>query len=105
MKTAGEEVWKEIAESNGLVKRMGDAYERAILGSFTLDGARMTQRELTRRTKIVTEHMCMLRRDMKWSFPRIMDELPRALRCVLDRIPYEPSRSRHWQAPDRGELD
>lgn len=50
-------------------------------------------------------HKCMgiwevLRCDMKFSPPRASDELPQALRCHLEKVPWEPKQTSSWVVAD-----
>lgn len=74
--------------------------------SFLVDGSLMTRSEIKRRTEICAKWTLVLRRDLKWSIHRILDELPRALRCELDGISYTPTRSdaHTWSASNGRDL-
>ena len=49
-----------------------------------------TRNEIERRFRICIKWFVTLRRDLKWSVPRILDDLPKALRHELDGTPYSP---------------
>lgn len=53
-----------------------------------------TQVEIEHRFEICIRWFVQLRRELHWSIPRILDELPRILRLALDGIPYEPDEDR-----------
>lgn len=81
--------FREVPEQ--LARVVGGTAE--IVGaSFLVDGATMTRNEIKRRTEICAKWTLILRKDLGWSIERCLDELPRALRCDLDGIPYAPSR-------------
>jgi len=61
-------------------------------GSFLADGSTMTRDEFKRRTQICAKWLLTLRNDIGWAAQRALDELPKALRCELDGIPYSPTR-------------
>lgn len=49
-----------------------------------------TRNEVERRFRICIRWFVILRRDLGWSVPRILDDLPKALRHELDGTPYSP---------------
>jgi hypothetical protein len=80
---------------------------RALLGlatvveaSFDQDGSRITQDEVKRRLYLAADLFCELRRDVKWSVERILNELPNALRSKLDGTPWSPNAHALWKPGD-----
>lgn len=49
-----------------------------------------TRDEIERRFRICIQWFVLLRRELEWSVPRILDDLPKALRHELDGTPYSP---------------
>ena len=78
------------------VGRVTRAIILIIYQSFMEDGSRKTYAETQRRFDICIELFKMLRGDMKYSIGRALDTMPHALRCKLDRIPWEPSKRNTW---------
>lgn len=78
------------------IPRITRGFISAIRQSFIHDGKTFTgdsfptENEVKRRFKICMEVFCMLRRDLNRSVPRILDELPVALRHHLDGTPWNP---------------
>lgn len=70
--------------------------ENAVLASFVEDRARQTGDEIRRRFNICTQLIRQLRGDLGWSIPRIVDRLPRYLRCQLDGAPWTPEARTLW---------
>jgi hypothetical protein len=69
--------------------------------SFIEDKSRVTRSEVRRRTTLCLEAFADLRRSLKWSTPRCLDELARVLRFKLDGVPWKPdTRRAMWVAPD-----
>lgn len=67
--------------------------EKAITRSFATDGLIRpvrTQHEIKRRFQICVDGFRMMRRDLDWAVPRIVDALPEYLRKTLDRDNWEP---------------
>lgn len=81
------------------IVKMVKGFERAIERSFSEDKGTRTNDEVRRRFDICARIYRELRGDLKWSLPRIMDNLPRALRCALDGTPWKPDDRRVW-TPD-----
>lgn len=76
-------------------------FEVAIAQSFAEDrapgrlilvhgGPRLTKSAMTDRANICIRIFKVLRGDLKWSLPRIMDHLPKFLRNELDGVPFTP---------------
>lgn len=58
-----------------------------------------TQNEIERRFKICIKWFVIMRRDLKWAVPRILDALPLALRVELDGGRYDPDEAHQaWLA-------
>ena len=76
------------------------ALERAIARSFAEDHARPTGDEVRRRFAICERLVRRLRGDLGWGLQRVLDHLPRYLRCELDRVPWEPEARTIWTPGD-----
>jgi len=74
--------------------------EHAVDQSFQADGARMTGDEVRRRFNICERLYRQLRGDLGWGVQRVLDHLPRYLRCELDGVPWEPDRRTCWMPGD-----
>lgn len=85
----------------GQIKRVSKAFVEIVSRSFERSGAGLillrpetpTQAEVRRRTAILIRRFRELRGDLHWSVQRILDELPKVLRCELDGI--------SWTSEDR----
>lgn len=77
-------------------KRVVDAITSALEITFTEDGARQTQAEIKRRFEMCLAMVAELRTDLRWSFARISDTLPTALRAKLDGADWNPSTRNSW---------
>lgn len=89
------ELVKMVTE--GWTDRVMMGIQAAISASFKTDQvirSVMTHNEVKARFEICTEGFCIMRKDLKWSVPRIIDELPVYLRCKLDRIDWTPDEER-----------
>lgn len=88
--------------TEGWTSRVTQGIQAAISASFKTDQVLrpvMTQNEIRARFKICTDGFCMMRRDLGWAVPRIIDELPVYLRCKLDRMDWTPEEDRNaWLA-------
>lgn len=75
---------------------------RVVKKSFEDDKSRQTQAEVRRRITLCLDGFKMLRGDAKyrWSVDRIVNELPRLLRCRLDGAAYEPDTRSIWIPED-----
>ena len=73
--------------SEDQVARVTIAIERAIAESFAGDGGRMTGAEVRRRFALCERLVRQLRGDLGWGLQRVLDHLPRYLRCELDGHP------------------
>lgn len=89
---AGEFVELEPAQALRLI----DAIATIVAVSYADDGSRRTMAEDRRRTQICLEMYRMMRREFHWSLPRIIDDLPYALRHKLDGTPWSPSQRACW---------
>ena len=74
--------------------RVTDAITRAIDHSFTQDNAVQTDAEIKQRFEICFKAYKILRHDLGWSLQRIEDEMPLALRALLDGGRWEPTERR-----------
>lgn len=89
------ELSKMVTE--GWTNRVIMGIQAAISASFKTDQVLrpvMTKSEVKARFEICTEGFCIMRKDLKWSVPKIIDELPAYLRCKLDRIDWTPDEDR-----------
>jgi hypothetical protein len=87
--------------------------ERAVLKSFEEDAApgrvilvtgapRISRDEIRRRAAICMRIFRQLRGDLNFGIEKILDHLPKFLRCELDGIPWEPDATRTtWAAGSR----
>ena len=80
--------------------RVTVAIERAIERSFREDGSRMTGAEVRRRFAICERLIRHLRGDLGWGLQRVLDHLPRYLRCELDGTPWQPDTRTVWVPAD-----
>jgi hypothetical protein len=76
--------------------RAVDAITSAIAVSFEQDGMRQTQNEIKDRFNHCRGLIGIMRKDLKWSWQRIEDDLPNALRCKLDKIDWKPNTRTTW---------
>ncbi len=76
------------------------AVERAIARSLRDDNARVTGDEIRRRFAICERLVRRLRGDLGWGLQRVLDHLPRYLRCELDGVPWEPDARTVWTPGD-----
>jgi len=60
------------------------------------DGSRQTQNEIKRRFNICLGLVSEMRTDLRWSWQRITDTLPVALRSKLDGAAWSPSARTAW---------
>ena len=73
--------------------------EGAVGASFLEDRSRLTGDEIRRRFDICVRIIKTLRGDLGWAVARVLDHLPRYLRCELDGIPWSPDDERTLWAP------
>ncbi len=76
------------------------AIERTIARSLRDDNARVTGDEIRRRFAICERLVRRLRGDLGWGLQRVLDHLPRYLRCELDGVPWEPDVRTVWTPGD-----
>ena len=82
-----------------------DAITSAIEKAFTQDGARQTQNEIKHRFNICLGLVGVMRNDLGYSWQRIADTLPEALRAKLDGVDWSPSTRAAWSTdPSTGLL-
>ena len=89
--------------TDGWAARVTTGIQAAISASFKTDQVIrpvLTQDEIRRRFRICTEGFCIMRRDLDWAVPRIVDELPVYLRCKLDGMDWAPNEDRGSWASD-----
>lgn len=70
--------------------------------SFAQDFSRITSDEVKRRFKMCEKIFRELRGDLGWSVQRILDNLPRYLRCELDGVNWEPEKRSSWAPSQAG---
>ena len=80
--------------------RVAFGVELAVMRSFKVDRARMTEAEARRRFAICERLIRQLRGDLGWGLQRVLDHLPQYLRCELDGQPWEPDRRKCWMPGD-----
>ena len=78
--------------------RAVDAITSAIALSFRQDGARETQNEIKDRFNHCLGFVAAMRKELHWSWQRITDTLPEALRCKLDGDDWTPPSRNAWTA-------
>ncbi len=76
------------------------AITAAIEVSFEQDQMRQTQNEIKDRFNHCLGLVGIMRNDLKWSWQRIEDELPKALRCKLDKVDWNPNTRSTWVTDD-----
>lgn len=86
--------------SDDQLARVTLAIERAIAASFAQDGGRITAAEVRRRFAICERLVRQLRGDLGWGLQRVVDHLPRYLRCELDGQPWTPEERVVWMPED-----
>ena len=86
--------------SGDQVARVTLAIERTITESFRADGTTMTGAEVRRRFVLCERLVRRLRGDLGWGLQRILDHLPRYLRCELDGVPWSPEERQVWIPED-----
>jgi hypothetical protein len=70
--------------------------ENAVAQSFVEDRGRPTGDEIRRRFNLCARIVKQLRGDLSWAIPRVVDHLPRYLRCELDGILWTPETRSVW---------
>lgn len=85
------------------VGRVTNAFIETIAKSFEFDDAnslikihRQTKAEQKRRFEICAEGFQIMKGDLKWSYQRALDELPRYLRAKLDGNDWKPDTRSTW---------
>ena len=76
------------------------AIERAIARSLAEENARVTGDEIRRRFAICERLLRHLGGDLGWGLQRVLDHLPRYLRCELDGVAWEPDARTVWTRGD-----
>lgn len=81
--------------TEGWIGRVTDGIQAAIAASFQTDivlrpSRSRTKNEVRRRFNICVRGFNIMRRDLGWAVPRIIDEMPVYLRCKLDGAPWAP---------------
>lgn len=82
--------------------RVADAITSALATSFEFDHARQTDAEVRRRFEVCLKLAAIMRHDMHWSWSRICDTLPDALRSMLDNGEWVPPTRNAWHTTDSG---
>lgn len=80
-----------------LVRGIERAVQRSYDSDLIRDGAGKviaTRDEIKRRTQLCIDAAALLRRELKWSIDRIVDELPKMLRQRLDGSDWNPEEIR-----------
>lgn len=96
-------VFLEFREEPAQLNAVITAIAEVVQGSFFADGSTPTRSEVQRRTGICAKWLLELRKDLGWAAQRALDELPKALRCELDGVPYTPTRmDRNTWSADNG---
>ena len=73
-----------------------DAISNAIETSFSEDNARQTQNEIKHRFNVCLGYVGVMRNELGWSWQRIQDTLPQALRSKLDGADWTPPTRSSW---------
>lgn len=93
--------------TEGWIGRVTVGIQAAISASFRTDDVLrphmvQTRSEVERRFKYCIEGFMIMRKDLHWAIPRILDELPLYLRCRLDGGDWKPNEVRGaWAAKER----
>jgi hypothetical protein len=86
--------------SENQVGQVTVAIERAVIASFEADRGPMTRDEIRRRFAICERVIRELRGDLGCALARVLDHLPRYLRCELDGVPWTPETRVLWTPDD-----
>jgi hypothetical protein len=70
--------------------------ESAVAASIREDGSQWTGAEIRRRFNICVRLVKQLRGELGWAVARVLDHLPRYLRCELDGIAWVPEARTVW---------
>lgn len=89
-----------LIDSEKLLASAVRGFQAAIARSFQQDNGPQTQNEIKRRFDICARIFRRLRSDCGWSVQRIVDYLPRYLRCELDGQPWTPDSTTLWTPPE-----
>jgi hypothetical protein len=101
----------ELQDDPLAFRRAARGFMTALAISFNEDAKRVgsdratrlnTDTERKRRAAILAKWYRILTRDMGYSPPHALDEIPRALRAELDRTPYAPPPATRVWAPPQG---
>lgn len=97
----------ELVADPKLYLMVGRRIAEIVLASFGEDALRTlkppsvaSEVEIRRRTLIVYEWFKIMRGDLKYSIPRVLDTLPQALRCQLAGLPFEPPPVEQGWSPE-----
>lgn len=82
--------------------RVADAITDAIATTFVQDQARQTDSAVKQRFEICLKLAEAMRNDLHWSWTRICDTLPSALRAMLDNGEWVPSERNAWHTTSSG---
>ncbi len=93
----------DLVERND-IGRVVLAMEETIAASFIADKSRITQAEVKRRAEICRDIFGELRRDLKFNVDRVLQLLPKGLRCKLDGIPWKPEEERAIWSPSTSKV-
>ena len=85
------------------ISTLQDGIVRAVALSYAKEGGRRTDAEDRDRARKCIDLIRIMRGDMHWSVPRIVDELPEALRTRVRGEHWEPSKTKAW-AGDNAKL-
>lgn len=100
-----EGAFAELVRKPEDMQRAALGFISAIENSFRQDQARSsivilkTEREVERRFRICEEWFRVMRGDCGYSVDKSIDFLPRALRCTLDGVAFEPPANATGWAP------
>jgi len=72
------------------------AIESAVAQSFAADYSRVTRDEIRHRFAICERIIRELRGDLKWTLTRVLDAMPRYLRCELNGVSWTPDERAMW---------
>lgn len=94
---------RDEAELHGVFNAIFGIVAQSFRNDAARNGAEHAQRvqteaEMKRRADICGRWFRVMRGDLHWSKPRILDELPRALQAELDGGTYTPPERSLWAA-------
>jgi len=88
---------RDKAQLGRIVRRFTQVIER----SFAADKSTITRNETKRRFRMLeTTYRDLRAAPFLWSWPRISNALPHALRNKLDGVPWSPETARRMWSPD-----